>query len=197
MNKLEFWMVNNPIRTFIQDKIEIRRLRKLSSLPKGKIVLEIGCGNGTGARLIKKYFSPKEIFAVDLDRKMIELATRNNVDPSIHFEVGDASKLKHKSNQFDAVVDFGVIHHIPNWKDCLKELKRVLKPGGELILEDLSIETFSGLGGWFIKKTLKHPYEKMYKKEEFIDYLKTLGFDVIKERSHHPVIKYFVVIAKK
>lgn len=197
LNKLEFLLMNNPVRAYIQDRLEAKRLRKLSSLPSGKVVLEIGCGNGTGAKLIKKYFSPKEIYAVDLDERMIKLAKENNTDSSVHFEVGDVSNLKYKSNQFDAIFDFGIIHHIPNWKDCLKELKRVLKPGGELILEDLSIETFNGFFGWIMKKTLKHPYETLYKRNDFIDYLKTLGFNIVREQSYHSMIKYFVVIAKK
>jgi ubiquinone/menaquinone biosynthesis C-methylase UbiE len=54
----------------------------------------------------------------------------------------DASKLDFPDNHFDAVFDFGIIHHIPNWKDCIQELKRVLKPNGEVILEELSIDTF-------------------------------------------------------
>jgi ubiquinone/menaquinone biosynthesis C-methylase UbiE len=54
----------------------------------------------------------------------------------------DASKLDFPDGHFDAVFDFGIIHHIPNWKDCIQELKRVLKPNGEVILEELSIDTF-------------------------------------------------------
>ena len=161
INRLEFLLMDNPLRAYIQDKLEARRLRKLSSLPPDKVVLEIGCGNGTGTKLIKKYFSPREIYAVDLDEKMIDLAKENNIDPSIYFEVGGASSLGYDSNQFDAIFDFGIIHHIPNWGDCLKELERVLKPDGELILEDLSTETFDTSTGRIMKKFLEHPYETM------------------------------------
>jgi len=66
VNKLEFLLMNNPIRAHIQDRIEAKEFGRLSSLPPDKVVLEIGCGNGTGTKLIKKYFSPKEIYAVDL-----------------------------------------------------------------------------------------------------------------------------------
>jgi len=130
---------------------------------------------------------------------MIDLAKENNTDSSIFFEVGDASNLNYETNKFDAIFDFGIIHHIPNWKDCLRELKRVLKPGGELILEDLSIETFDTPTGRIMKKVFKHPYEVMYKKDEFLNYLKASGFGVIEQKSYHPLylIKYFVVIAKK
>ena len=199
LNKIEFLLMNNFVRAFIQDKIEAKRLRRLSSLPKGKNVLEIGCGNGTGTKLIIKYFIPKKIYATDLDERMVELAIKKNTNPNTHFEIGDASNLKYENNQFDAIFNFGIIHHIPNWKDCLEELKRVLKPGGELIIEDLSIETFKTLTGRILKKITKHPYNEMYRMDEFIDHLKLLGFQIFKTKVYNPLylIKYFVVIAVK
>lgn len=199
VNNIEFLLMNNPVRAFIQDKIEAKRLRKLSSLSKNKYVLEIGCGNGIGTKLIMKYFTPQKVYATDLDKRMIELAIKKNTNPNIHFEIGDASNLQYENNQFDAIFDFGIIHHIPNWKDCLKELKRVLKFGGELIIEDLSIETFNTFSGKILKKLFKHPYDKMYNINEFIDYLKYLGFQIFKYKIYHPLflLKYFVVIAEK
>lgn len=199
MNNLEFWFVNNPIRGLIQELIEIRKIRRLSQLPTNKIVLEIGCGNGYGTRLIKKYFKPKKITAIDLDKRMIDIAKRKHNDPIVSFEVGDAAKLAYQSNIFDAIFDFGIIHHIPNWKDCLRELKRVLKPGGQLIIEDLSIETFETFIGKVLKNVFDHPYELMYKREEFIDYLKMLGFKIEKYQVYYHVglLKYFIVIASK
>ncbi|MBI3032771.1 class I SAM-dependent methyltransferase [Candidatus Woesearchaeota archaeon] len=198
LNKIEFMMMNNPLRAFIQKKIEIKRLRKYATLEKDKIVLEIGCGNGNGTTLIKQYFSPKKIYAIDLDPKMISLAKKkHNHDKTINLSVGNAAKLKFKSNQFDAVIDFGIIHHIPNWKTCLKEIKRVLKPGGELILEDLSIETFSTPFGRILKRILKHPYERMYTQEQFTVELQKLGFKIETKKEYNRGIKYFLIIAKK
>jgi len=192
--------MNNPIRALIQEKIEVKELRKRSNLAVNKIVLEIGCGNGTGTKLIQKYFSPKKIIATDLDSKMIKRAKKKIKDKSIKFEVANASNLKYKANTFDAIFDFGVIHHIPNWKDCLKELKRVLKPGGELILEDLTIDTFTtGIIGNISRKILDHPYKEMFTEKEFVAYLKKIGFKVKFHKSYYPlhILKYFVIIAKK
>ena len=197
LNKLEFLLMNNPIRAFIQDKIEARRLRALSSLSKNKVVLEIGCGNGTGTKLIKKYFSPKKIEAIDLDPRMIRKAKKKIKDPTISFKVASATKLPYKNNQFDAVIEFGIIHHIPNWKDCLKELKRVTKPNGELIIEDLSIESFNTFAGKIYKRILTHPYKEMYTKKEFVEELQKLGFKIKHQETHNPfgLVKYFVIIA--
>lgn len=198
LNTLEFMAMNNPIRAIVQDMIEAKTLRTYSTLAEDKVALEIGCGNGTGTKLIQKYFHPREIYAIDLDPKMINIAKKNNKNKNIYFEVGDASKLQFENNRFDAIFDFGIIHHIPNWKDCLQELRRVLKPHGQLILEDLSIETFENSLGKILKKVLDHPYNAMYKQEEFISFLEHLNFTIkAKKTFTHLGFRYFIVIAEK
>jgi ubiquinone/menaquinone biosynthesis C-methylase UbiE len=180
MNKIEFWLMNNPIRAFIQG-FEAKKLKSMSDLPSDKAVLEIGCGQGVGTKLIQKHFKPKSINAIDLDPQMIRRAKRRVKAPHIAFEVGDASHLRFTDASFDAIVDFGIIHHIPNWKDALKELHRLLKPGGQLILEDLSIDTFETRIGKILRLFLAHPYKEMYKRKEFYEELKNLGFKVKKQ----------------
>jgi len=197
LNKIEFLLMNNPIRNLIQEHIEIKRLKKHSNLPPGKTVLEIGCGTGNGSKLIKKYFHTKRIYATDLDKRMVDIANKKNSDESISFEVQNATKLKYKNNTFDAIFDLGVIHHIPNWKDCLKELKRVLKPKGQLIIEDLSIETFSTPFGNLMKKALNHPYGSMYKENEFVEDLKKTGFKIQVHKRYPTLIRYFILGAQK
>jgi ubiquinone/menaquinone biosynthesis C-methylase UbiE len=199
LNKIEFLVINSRVRAYLQDRFELKDIRSLSSLPPNKVVLEIGCGNGIGARLIKEYFSTLKIYAIDLDQRMIDMAKRNNRDDSIIFELGDATKLRFKDGQFDAVFDFGVIHHIPNWEDCIRELKRVLKIGGELIIEDYSIETFETTTGRILRKLTNHPYERMYRRIDLIECLKRSGFEIMNEKIYHPLhlIKYFTIIAKR
>ncbi len=129
---------------------------------------------------------------------MIELAKKNH-GASATFLVMDAAKLDFPDKSFDAVFDFGIIHHIPNWKDCLNEMKRVLKPGGELILEDLSIESFTlGIGKlWRILSD--HPYGSMYTAGEFTDYLKKIGFEILNYGDYNPLkfIRHFSLNAVK
>jgi ubiquinone/menaquinone biosynthesis C-methylase UbiE len=199
LNKLEFFLMNNPIRAFIQEKHEIRVLRNMTSITNIESALEIGCGNGHGTKLIKEYFSPRRIDAIDLDEKMIAIAKSKNDDLSIHYHVMDASRLSFPDNAFDAIFDFGIIHHIPNWRDCISEMNRVLKAGGETILEELSTDTFNTLPGRVWKGLLDHPYDKMFSTTEFVDSLVAVGFTLGGFRESYPLrlFKHFSLVAKK
>jgi ubiquinone/menaquinone biosynthesis C-methylase UbiE len=149
--------------------------------------LEVGCGNGSGAKLIKKYFNPENITAIDSDERMIKIARKRNRDPSISFRVMDASNLDFPDGQFDAIFDFGIIHHIPYWEICLKELKRVLKPGGELLVEDLSLDSFTKGIGRLWRLLSDHPYEFMYTPKEFTKFLNEIGFKIINYKELNPL----------
>ncbi len=83
LNKIEFLAMNNPLRAIIQEKYELKILRNMTNIRNINCALEIGCGNGCGSRLIKKYFNPKNIVAIDLDEKMINIADKTNKDNSI------------------------------------------------------------------------------------------------------------------
>ena len=199
LNRNEFYVVNNPLRSFIQERYEFKKIEKLLKLDPNLKILEIGCGNGAGSRIILKHFKPKSIHAIDLDPKMIGIAKRKNKSENIHFSVGDATTLKFRKDQFDAIFDFGIIHHIPNWKDSIKEMKRVLKRRGIILIEDLSIETFSTPGGRIYRKIFDHPYDQMYNLEEFTKNLKKNGFRIMALEQYNPLglIKFFVLVASK
>ena len=198
LNKVEFVLMNNPLRHFIQKKYEIKIMRSMSSIKNIELALEIGCGNGYGTKIVKEYFSPKKIIAIDLDEKMINIARKRNIAETVEFKVMDASKLNFPDNYFDAVFDFGIIHHIPNWQDSIKEIKRVLKPNGEFILEELSIETFTkGIGNLW-RKILDHPYQKMFTSDEFRYYMTEIGFQIENYKEYHPLklIRHFSLNAR-
>lgn len=199
LNKIEFLAMNNPIRAFIQEKYELKILRAMTSVKDAQMVLEIGCGNGNGSKLIKKYFSPKNIIGIDLDEKMIKLASKRNLDTSISYRVMDASNLDFPDKHFDVVFDFGIIHHIPNYKDSLKEIERVLKPKGELILEDLSIGSFTKGIGKLWRILSDHPYQSMYTPEQFTGFLNEIGFTIKNYKESNPLkmVKFFSLNAIK
>lgn len=178
MNSIEYWLVNNPLRGFVQRHYETPRLKRLSKGAAGK-VLEIGCGQGTGARIIYELFSPQRYVGIDLDPRMIARARRVlDALPDATFVEGDVTSLEFPDSTFDLVMDFGIIHHVPNWRDALAEVHRALRSGGEFLFEELSVETWERGIGIPFKRILEHPYDEMFKKQEFVGELKALGFDV-------------------
>ena len=197
LNRLEFFLMNNPIRAYAQEKYELAILMNMLSSNTFGSILEIGCGNGNGTKLIKKHFKPQYMTAIDLDEKMIQIARGTIHEPQTTFQVMDASKLGFSDESFDAIFDFGIIHHIPNWKACIEELRRVLKVGGKLILEEFSFETFSGFPGVIYRTLLAHPYEQMFSADEFVQYLEYAGFKIhdIKKANPFKVVRYFFLVA--
>ena len=198
LNRFEFLLVNNPLRGLIQQKYEFPALMRATASRQPDSVLEIGCGNGNGTRLIQRHFHPGRITAVDLDERMIRIARERNDADNVSFQVMDASALALADHSVDVVFDFGIIHHIPNWRDCLSELKRVLEPGGELIMEDLSIDSFSGIPGRAYRPLMIHPYRHMYSVEEFVAQATACGFAITHLHRSNPLglLKFFRLVAR-
>ena len=178
LNVLEMCLVNNPLRGWVQENFELRALKRLLSRDRFDAILEIGCGNGVGTRLIDKHFGPRTLAAMDLDERMVRMARDRYRDGPARFQVMDASRLGFADRSFDAVFDFGAIHHVPRWQRCLSELKRVLKPGGRLALEEFSIETFSGFPGALWRRLLRHPYDRMFSTKQFVREAAAAGFRI-------------------
>jgi ubiquinone/menaquinone biosynthesis C-methylase UbiE len=178
MNSIEYWAMNNPLRGFVQRHYEAPRLKRLSS-GLADNVLEIGCGQGAGARIIYDLFSPQRYVGIDLDPRMIRRARRKAGSlPNTTFVEGDITSLEFPDASFDLVMDFGIVHHVPNWKDALAEVHRTLKIHGEFLFEDLPLETWARGIGIPFKRIANHPYDQMFGKQEFVDELKALGFEV-------------------
>jgi tRNA (uracil-5-)-methyltransferase TRM9 len=102
-------------------------------LKEGEKVLDLGCGNGRWYKVFKE--KKVDYFGVDNSEKLIEIAKENF--PDAKFFVGDALNLPFQDDFFDKVYSIALLHHIPSEDfriKVLKEAKRVLKPGGILIL---------------------------------------------------------------
>ncbi len=199
MNKFESMLMTFDLGRQAYLKGIVRKLQQISQLSPDKKILEIGCGNGIGTRLIQEYFKPSEFIATEFDPELVEIAQLKNKGARVVVEAGDATDLRFQDNEFDAVIGLSVIHHIPNWKDCLDELHRLIKPNGLLIIKELSIETFETPFGRIARRFVEHPYDAMLKKKEFLEYLEQRGFKVAALQSHSMLyfLNDFFLIARK
>lgn len=178
LNAVEKTLMNNPVRGLLQRRYEAPLLKRLGGHTDGLRVLEIGCGRGVGTEIIFKHFGALEVHAFDLDPDMIEQARRRlSLYPAdvLKLYVGDAAAIEEKDASFDAVFDFGIIHHVPEWERAVAEVARVLKPGGRFYFEEV---TTHALSRWSYRTFLKHPTENRFSAERFIVELEQQGINV-------------------
>lgn len=177
MNWPERVWIYSPLRPLFQRR-EINKWLKLAGRQDGKIALEIGCGLGKGAQLVRTKMGFSEIHAFDLEYKLVKWA-RNRLPEefagSISFFNGDAQDLPFKDVQFDAVINFGIIHHVLDWKRCLKEISRVLKPGGLFFFEEIYPPLYANP---LFKLMLQHPVENRFYEADFISMLQSVGIQL-------------------
>ena len=106
----------------------------VTSLKAGTI-LDLGTGPGYLPIEIVKRSPSIRVIGIDLTRKLINTAKRNalknGVADRLHFEVGNASRLRFENNYCDMVISTGMLHSLKDPVRVLRECYRVLKQGGE------------------------------------------------------------------
>ncbi len=177
LNKVEKFLMNNPVREAAQRYYEAKRLCKLGSTTTGGRVLEIGCGRGVGVEIILEQFGAETVDAFDLDPDMIRRAHARleRFGDRVSLWIGDATDIRADDGTYDAVLDFGIIHHIPDWRAAIGEVHRVLKPGGRFYADEI-YEKF--LSYPLVRALLQHPSEDRFDHSRFERALEAAGLCV-------------------
>jgi ArsR family transcriptional regulator len=113
------------------------RLRALHCLiPRNRVVADVGCGTGYIARALVHVVD--KVICIDHSEAMLEQA-RGSLSDHEHVELrkGELDSLPLADGEVDAVFANMVMHHVPDLYAALRELRRVLKPGGRLVITDL------------------------------------------------------------
>lgn len=101
-----------------------------SKLPKGSKILDVGCGTGhLAAELARRGY---DTWGTDLSAGMIDYARANyNAE---RYQVGDIERIPFPDNTFDGIVCLGVVEYLASDDAALKEMHRVLRPGGYSVI---------------------------------------------------------------
>ena len=167
--------MNNPVRAALQRWYEAPLLERLGGKTLAERVLEIGCGRGVGTQIILERFGAAEVHAFDLDPDMVARARRRLARypaERVRVGVGDAARIDAPAASYDAVFDFGIIHHISDWRRAVAEVRRVLRPGGRFFFEEV---TRHALDRWTYRTFLEHPRTDRFSTEEFVAELERHG----------------------
>ena len=195
LNWFERVAVNNPLRSALQRYVGAKKLIRLGGGTQvaGR-VLEIGCGRGVGADIALSDFGATSVDAFDLDPKMVKQAESHLVKygDKAHVWVGDASSISASDSTYDAVLDFAIIHHVPEWRLAVREIQRVLKPGGYFYGEEV-LRAF--IDHPIARRLFEHPQNDRFDAAEFTNELESVGFKVIGKEEFWGVVTW--VAARK
>jgi ubiquinone/menaquinone biosynthesis C-methylase UbiE len=137
-----FLPLYDPLVTLLGGNRSRQELLEQANITSGQRILDIGCGTGSFAVLLKRQCADVEVIGLDPDPKALRRAkakaTRAGV--SAQFDQGFADELRYESKSFDRVFSSLMFHHLDEQtqQKTLLEVLRVLKPGGSFHLLDFA-----------------------------------------------------------
>jgi len=184
----------SPVMTFYQeDRLSLKAV-KLFNLRGGEHILDVGCGTGTLtikiAKQLKALGGNFQVTGLDAAPEMIDVCKRKAKGVSnLDFDVAAAEKLPYADNSFDAVISTFFFHHIDYELKyfALKEIKRVLKESGKLVIVDVAPPTnwFGALCAWSGYYLFKQDEIKENIKGILIEAIHESGFSKFETVSQH------------
>jgi ubiquinone/menaquinone biosynthesis C-methylase UbiE len=123
------WLLFDPSHKMI--------LEHLAEADREVHILDIGCGTGKLAHRLVTHHRDARVFGIDLSESMIRAGQpRFATEQRVHLSVADSEHLPFADGTFDYVTCSNSFHHYPNQLAALREMFRVLAPGGRLFLTD-------------------------------------------------------------
>ncbi|MES1243253.1 MAG: methyltransferase domain-containing protein [Acidobacteriota bacterium] len=143
------------------------------NLQPGERLLDVGCGTGA---LLQRLSAPgAQLAGVDPVPEMLAMA-RRRLPPEVELRTGWAERLPFDSEQFDVVVSCNAFHYFHEPAATLTEMKRVLAPGGRLILTDWCDDYLACRVCDLYLRLFNRAYAKVYRRQECLRLLQEAGY---------------------
>lgn len=176
------------LRFFVREGVFRQRFLEQADIHPQHRVLDLGCGTGTMAILIRQRRPESTVVGVDGDPKVLGVARGKAAKASlaIQFDEALADRLPYPDRSFDRVLSSLVLHHLTHDEKlaALREVYRVLKPGGGFHLAD-----FGPPVGWYAAVVARLAAHGERLRENLDGCLPKLlaeaGFQEIKDRGYH------------
>jgi ubiquinone/menaquinone biosynthesis C-methylase UbiE len=154
-------------------------LKDWTQLDPNSTVLDVACGTGTFEYLVLMEQPTQSIVGIDLSDKMLEIAQQKCRNyPNVSFQHASATALPFSDRSFDVVVSASALHYFDAPTAALMEMKRVLKPEGELIMLDWCKDDWLCRIYDFALQRLDPAHKQCYTQAEFHHLLSKTGFQI-------------------
>ena len=152
------------------------RLIELGGRTDGVAAVDIGCGPGECVACELDGFGAQRVDAIDLDPRMVSRAQRRLAEygSRASVAVGDVCALDQHDGSVEVVFNFAVLHHVPDWRAGLREVARVLAPGGRFFSQDHDVANHD----WFSRTFFAHPPDR-FTNAQFLEELTTAGLTTV------------------
>ena len=107
------------------------------SFCEGMTMLDIGCGGGATLKRLIKRSKDGQVYGIDISEVSVSKARKVNkslLGKQVFVQQGSANDLPFEDSKFDLVTAVETVYFWPELPDCLKEVRRVLKPGGQFAI---------------------------------------------------------------
>jgi demethylmenaquinone methyltransferase/2-methoxy-6-polyprenyl-1,4-benzoquinol methylase len=146
----------NDVMSFGMHRLWKRMLLELSGLSENTVALDIASGTGDIPKLISQKFPSSHIHVTDINESMLALGKERSINENFYqncsFTLASGEELPYQDQMFDLVtIGFG-LRNFTDKQAGLREMKRVLKPGGILLILEFSKPTnslFSKIYDWY------------------------------------------------
>jgi ubiquinone/menaquinone biosynthesis C-methylase UbiE len=153
-------------------------LRRLPMTPAAR-VLDVGCGTGELLRRLRAKYPDAVLAGLDPVPEMLAVA-RDKLSGREDLRTGYADSLPWSAGSFDVVVSCNMFHYISHPVEALREMSRVLRPGGSIVLTDWCDDYLAcRLCNLYLRLTNRAFY-KTYRQAECLELLQQAGFRTVK-----------------
>ena len=174
----------------------LHRYLMARELAKGKIVLDVASGEGYGTSMLAQV--ARRAIGVDISRETVEHARRKYDKDNIEFRVGSCAEIPMHSNSVDLVVSFETIEHHDQHEAMMKEIKRILKPGGVILISSPEKHQYSVVPNYtnefHVKELFRHEFEALmaanFKNVAMFGQKIVYGSGVFRETSAETTVTY-------
>ena len=161
-------------------------------------ILDVGCGTGEFAMKLKSYKEDANVYGLDISPHMINIA-KAKFNGEIDFKIGDVEKMPYEDDYFDYLTCSHSFHHYPHKKKAVREMFRILKPKGKIMIIDGCKDSLLGRVIFDVIVTAHEKGVHHLHSSQFARILEETGFRNITQEIFNPCIPllFTMGVAKK